>query len=59
GVTRQDKGGFMWGVAYLIVWAIGKYIYLVNDYLTSAFMMMALGVGTYFINKLWDKRYEK
>ncbi len=59
GMTSHDKASFMWGVFYLLVWAVGKYLALVADYATTAIILIVCGVGTYFINKLWDKRHEK
>lgn len=59
GMMSHYKASFMWGVVYLLVWAVGKYLSLIENYETTAIILIACGIGTYFINKLWDKKHEK
>jgi uncharacterized membrane protein len=54
-VTKQ-KGTFMSGIFFLMVWLLGRYIALVEDYVTTAVIFIAFGAGIYYLSSWWDKR---
>ncbi|MCU0450732.1 MAG: DUF2157 domain-containing protein [Bernardetiaceae bacterium] len=59
GVRTQTKAAFMSGIFYVTAWALGKYVALVGDYITSSLVLMACGAGLFFINRLWHNRLAK
>ncbi|WP_448519225.1 DUF2157 domain-containing protein [Rhodoflexus sp.] len=54
-VTKQ-KGTFMSGIFYLMVWLLGRYLALVEDYVTTAIIFIAFGASIYYLSSWWDKR---
>jgi len=57
-VTKQ-KGTFMSGIFYLMVWLLGRYLALVEDYVTTAIIFIAFGAGIYYLSSWWDKRLNR
>lgn len=58
GVATKEKGDFMRGIFYLFVWLIGRYLILFEDYLTTSIIFILAGVGLYYLNNYWNKKYE-
>jgi hypothetical protein len=56
GIKQKEKGDFMRGIFYLLVWLIGRYIILFEDYLTTSIIFILAGVGLYYLNNYWNKR---
>ncbi len=56
GIKQKEKGDFMRGVFYLLVWLIGRYIILFEDYLTTSIIFILAGVGLYYLNNYWNRR---
>ncbi len=54
--VTQQKGTFMSGIFFLMVWLLGRYLALVEDYVTTAIMFIAFGAGIYYLSSWWDKR---
>lgn len=58
GIDIQEKGDFMRGIFYLLAWLIGRYIILFEDYLTTSIIFILSGVGLYYLNSYWNKKFE-
>lgn len=58
GIDIQEKGDFMRGIFYLLVWLMGRYIILFEDYLTTSIIFILSGVGLYYLNSYWNKKFE-
>lgn len=58
GIQKQEKAKFMWGVGYLIVWAISRYIVLFGEnYLFTGLLFIACSLGIFAINRYWNKKF--
>ena len=57
GIQYRVKGQFMMGIFYVIALALARYVSLFGDYITTAIIFIACGVGIYFLNNLWNQRY--
>ncbi|MCS7018962.1 MAG: DUF2157 domain-containing protein [Cytophagales bacterium] len=55
-VITKRKGAFISGVFFLMTWILGRYVVLVEDYLTTAILFILFGGGIYYLSSWWDKR---
>lgn len=58
GISAREKGDFMRGIFYLLIWLIGRYIILFEDYLTTSIIFILAGAGLYYLNSYWNKKFE-
>jgi uncharacterized membrane protein len=58
GISTREKGDFMRGIFYLMIWLIGRYIILFEDYLTTSIIFILAGAGLYYLNNYWNKKFE-
>ncbi len=58
GIGTREKSDFMRGIFYLLIWLIGRYIILFEDYLTTSIIFILAGVGLYYLNNYWNKKFE-
>jgi uncharacterized membrane protein len=57
GISEKNKSNFMWGVFGVMLLALGRYISLIDDYVTSSIIFMFAGIGLFFINRFWNKKF--
>jgi hypothetical protein len=58
GIQHQEKAKFMWGIGYLVVWAISRYIVLFGEnYLFTGLVFIACSLGIFAVNRLWNKKF--
>jgi uncharacterized membrane protein len=59
GIQNQQKGDFMTGIFYLLMLALARYFDLFENYVTTGILFIVLGMGLYFINNFWNKKFSK
>ncbi len=58
GIAEQNKSKFMWGIGYLVVLALSRYIALFGDnYLFTALIFIACSLAIFGINKFWNNKF--
>jgi hypothetical protein len=59
GILEKNKAQFMWGIAYLLILALSRYINLFGDnYFLTGMLFIGSGFGILGINKYWNKNFE-
>jgi len=59
GIQHREKGDFMTGIFYLLVLALARYFDLFENYVITGVLFIVLGIGLYFINNFWNKKFSK
>ncbi len=59
GIQNQQKGDFMTGIFYLLMLALARYFDLFENYVITGILFIVLGMGLYFINNFWNKKFSK
>jgi uncharacterized membrane protein len=59
GIHHQRKGDFMTGIFYLLMLALARYFDLFENYVITGILFIVLGMGLYFINNFWNKKFSK
>ena len=59
GIQHQQKGDFMTGIFYLLMLALARYFDLFENYVITGVLFIVLGIGLYFVNNLWNKKFSK
>ncbi len=59
GIHNQQKGDFMTGIFYLLMLALARYFDLFENYVITGILFIVLGIGLYFINNFWNKKFSK
>ena len=59
GIHNQQKGDFMTGIFYLLILALARYFDLFENYVITGILFIVLGMGLYFINNFWNKKFNK
>ena len=59
GIQHQQKGDFMTGIFYLLMLALARYFDLFENYVITGILFIVLGIGLYFINNFWNKKFSK
>ena len=59
GIQKEQKGDFMTGIFYLLVLALARYFDLFENYVITGVLFIVLGIGLYFINNFWNKKFSK
>lgn len=59
GISARAKGLFLGSVMALLLWALVRYLDLFHNYLITALIFILSAVALVFMNKLWEKKYEK
>ncbi len=59
GIHTQQKGDFMAGIFYLLMLALARYFDLFENYVITGILFIVLGMGLYFINNFWNKKFSK
>ncbi|AFM05158.1 putative membrane protein [Bernardetia litoralis DSM 6794] len=59
GIHNQQKGDFMTGIFYLLMLALARYFDLFENYVITGILFIVLGMGLYFINNFWNKKFSK
>jgi hypothetical protein len=58
GISEHNKSKFMWGVGYLVVLALSRYISLFGDnYFLTGLLFIACSLGIFGINKFWNSKF--
>ncbi|WP_291721954.1 DUF2157 domain-containing protein [Bernardetia sp.] len=59
GIQHQQKGDFMTGIFYLLMLALARYFDLFENYVITGILFIVLGLGLYFINNFWNKKFSQ
>jgi uncharacterized membrane protein len=58
GIQTHNKSRFMWGVGYLVLLAISRYVHLVNgDFLLTGIIFIACSLGIFALNRFWNNKF--
>ncbi|MCB1200896.1 MAG: DUF2157 domain-containing protein [Leptospiraceae bacterium] len=57
GLRKQNKTDFFSGVVMIVVLAVGRYLDLIGEYITSSLLFAGSGILIWLLNKYWEKNY--
>ncbi len=59
GIQQQNKSLFMWGVGYMVVLALSRYISLIGgDFFLTGVLFILCGLGILALNRFWNKKFD-